>query len=52
MFFNLNFGLGPVDLLAGYRTLEATHKVKYSNGATSDSKLSYNEIGVGVGFGF
>ena len=27
-FFNLNFGLGPVDLLAGYRMWDATHKVQ------------------------
>ena len=47
-FFNLNFGLGPVDLLAGYRMWDATHKRK----SGSESKLKYNEIGVGVGFGF
>ena len=51
MFFNLNFGLGPVDLLIGYRTWESTHKVKYSNGS-AEPKLQYNEIGAGVGFGF
>ena len=32
MFFNLNFGLGPVDLLLGYRTWEPTHKMKTSSG--------------------
>ena len=47
-FFNLNFGLGPVDLLAGYRMWDATHKFKNS----SETKLKYNEIGLGVGFGF
>ena len=47
-FFNLNFGLGPVDFLAGYRMWDAEHKWK--SGGTS--KLKYNEIGVGVGFGF
>ena len=47
-FFNLNFGLGPVDLLAGYRMWDATHKFKNS----SEAKLKYNEIGLGVGFGF
>ena len=52
MFFNLNFGLGPVDLLLGYRTWDAKHKAKYSNGATSESELKYSEIGGGVGFGF
>ena len=52
MFFNLNFGLGPVDLLLGYRTWDAKHKAKFSNGATSESELKYAEIGAGVGFGF
>ena len=52
MFFNLNFGLGPVDLLLGYRTWDAKHKAKYSSGATSESELKYSEIGAGVGFGF
>ena len=47
-FFNLNFGLGPVDLLAGYRMWDATHKRK----SGSENKLKYNEIGLGVGFGF
>ena len=52
MFFNLNFGLGPVDLLLGYRTWDAKHKVKYSNGGTGEAGLKYSEIGAGVGFGF
>ena len=52
MFFNLNFGLGPVDLLLGYRTWEPTHKIKTASGYTFDQELKYNEIGLGVGFGF
>ena len=52
MFFNLNFGLGPVDLLLGYRTWEPTHKMKTSSGGSFETKLKYNEIGAGVGFGF
>ena len=52
MFFNLNFGLGPIDLLLGYRTWEPTHKIKPANSAAFDQELKYNEIGLGVGFGF
>ncbi len=49
-FFNLNFGLGPVDLLAGYRMWDTTHK--YKGTFNGESKLKYNEIGIGVGLGF
>ncbi len=49
-FFNLNFGLGPVDLLAGYRMWDTKHK--YKGTYNGESALKYNEIGLGVGFGF
>ena len=51
-FFNLNFGLGPVDLLAGYRMWDSTHKYKYPSYSEAEAKLKYNEIGIGFGFGF
>ena len=51
-FFNLNFGLGPVDLLAGYRMWDTKHKYKWSGGSTGERENKYNEIGLGVGFGF
>ena len=49
-FFNINFGLGPVDLLAGYRMWDTSHK--YKGGNTGERKNKYNEIGIGVGLGF
>ena len=51
-FFNLNFGLGPLDLLAGYRMWDTTHKYQFPGNPELEKKLKYNEIGVGVGFGF
>ena len=47
-FFNLNFGLGPVDLLLGYRMWDVVQKRK----SGAENKLKYNEVGLGVGLGF
>ena len=47
-FLNLNFGLGPLDLLLGYRMWDVVQKRK----SGSKNKLIYNEVGLGVGIGF
>ena len=47
-FFNFNFGIGPIDLLLGYRMWDVVQKRK----SGLENELKYNEVGVGVGFGF
>ena len=52
-FLDLNFGIGPIDLLLGYRMWDVTHSVKwraiYYSGDTK-GKWSALRVGVGVGF--
>ena len=43
-FFNLNFGLGPVDLLAGYRMWDSTHKYKYPSYSEAEDALSLSTV--------
>ena len=59
-FLNLGFDVGPLELIAGYRMWDTKLKLKTDvtvNGSLVDSQsedgnLKWNEMTVGVGFGF
>ena len=52
-FLDLNFGIGPIDLLLGYRMWDVTHSLKWSaENLKYDSKGKLSEMTVGVGVGF
>ena len=52
-FLDLNFGIGPIDLLVGYRMWDVTHSLKWSTyNLNIDSKGKWSEMTVGVGVGF
>ena len=67
-FINFNFGIGPIDLLVGYRMwntkfkhkLVGTYTVTQSGSTTivsvdqpgAESNMDFNQITAGIGFGF
>ena len=59
-FLNLGFDVGPLELIAGYRMWDTKYKIKTDvalNGSPIDSSteeetFKWNEMTVGVGFGF
>jgi len=59
-FLNLGFDVGPLELIAGYRMWDTKYKIKTDvtlNGSPHDSSteeetFKWNEMTVGVGFGF
>ena len=52
-FLNLNFGLGPLDLLAGYRLWSTQFKYNLNSTEQSDEwEVDWYEVTAGVGFGF
>ena len=67
-FINFNFGIGPIDLLVGYRMWNTKFKSKLvgtytvtQSGSTAtvsidqpqdEANMDFNQITAGIGFGF
>ena len=64
-FVNFGYGIGPVDLLIGYRMWNVKYKTKYtatlsylgeydsgSGKYTNENKMSFAAVTAGIGFGF
>ena len=64
-FVNFGYGIGPVDLLIGYRKWNVKYKTKYTKSVyylgdttltsgknTEENELSVGAVTAGIGFGF
>jgi hypothetical protein len=59
-FLNLGFDVGPLELIAGYRMWDTKYKLKTditlngspNSSSTEEETRKWNEMTVGVGFGF